>query len=282
MPDVDAYVAADASPSLPKVGASGPAGAGAVNSTRYQGNKSTEKPNIQDNYARNGFGRGERRRTKAQEERRNYECRKRRAMHSRLVETLASMATGEHGTLAKWWGERWAGEVRRCGGVTRLYKVCGKPSFWPHSCDFPLCPWYQHKRAGKAGARLGELWNRGFFKEPKFFTASPPNVRDLGAGWADLGAVLTKLHRRKVFSACRGGVRARETTISERHGDWNVHAHELLDSGWVSRFPQWNIEWRPFKRKSGGKWVVTQKHAGLGRESTKNTDRFGVLDRISI
>ena len=94
----------------------------------------------------------------------------RRAIHGRLKESLNSMATGEHGITAQQVGQRWALDVSHCGGRTSRHDVCGRPSWLPHSCDMPLCPWYQQSRAQKAGKRLHKLWVDGEIVNPKFTT----------------------------------------------------------------------------------------------------------------
>ena len=232
-------------------------------STRYRGNKSTSF-----------FDLGVTTRLK---ERARKENRKRRAIHAELVRTLQSMADMEHGHSAAEIGNKWLDEVKACGGKTLRHEACGQPVYVPHSCDFPLCPWYQAARARRQGKRIGELFDEGYFKEPKFWTFAPPNVDDYGGATRDLGKVLTRLHRRSVTKACRGGFRAREATISKQHGNWNVHAHELVDSGWVAPNPFWDIRYIPFKSRAGGKWKVVKKHAGLAREFTLLCQSYGVL-----
>ena len=63
------------------------------------------------------------------------------------------------------------------------------------------------------------------------FTAQ--NVQRLGDGWYDLSRALKALHRRQyVKGRVRGGFRALETTVS-KDGNWNAHAHELLDADYL-------------------------------------------------
>jgi hypothetical protein len=236
---------------------------GGFSSTRYRGNKSTSFSDL------GGTTRLKERAKKARQ--------KRRGIHSELVRKLENMADGQHGFSAAEIGRKWFDKVQACGGKTLIHEACDQPVYVPHSCDFPLCPWYQAARARRQGKRIGELFELGYFKEPKFWTFNPPNVADYGGATKDLGKVLTKLHRRSVTKACRGGFRAREATVSERHGNWNVHAHELVDSGWVAPNPVWDITFLPFKSRAGGKWKIVKKHAGLAREFTLLCQSYALL-----
>ena len=240
------------------ISASNDAALAARSSTRYRGNKSTDFFGDKSTSEQLDSGRAEKERTK------------RRGIHAALVRLLEDMESGD-GSAARKIGQDWASQVKRCGGTTRKHVPCGQSSYFPHSCDFPLCPWYQAERARRVGRRIGELWEQGYFPEPKFWTFSPPNVQDLGGGWKALGAVMTALHRRKVLRACRGGFRALETTVSKKHGDWNIHCHQLVDSGWVTPFPVWDI------KRVNGRWKVERKHLGLAREFTELCQKHGVL-----
>ena len=184
-------------------------------------------------------------------------------------------------------GEKWAGDVAHCGGRTRRHDVCGRPSWLPHSCKFPLCPWYQQSRARKAGARLHQLWTSGAIVDPHFATYTVQNVDDLSGAWSDIQKALKGLHRRVYVKArCRGGFRALETTIG-RDGRWNAHAHELLDGQFIAQFPMTDIVRR------AGQWQVKQEHPGLARlwtmecqgkrrQDGKRVPRYPTLYRKSI
>ena len=198
--------------------------------------------------------------SRASKQRAKFEKSKRRAIHGRLIEALNSMATGEHGITAQMVGVRWAGDVSHCGGRTSRHDVCGRPSWLPHSCDMPLCPWYQQSRAQKAGKRLHKLWVAGEIVNPKFATFTSQNCDDLASTWGDQRRAVSALHRRAyIKTRCRGGFRALETTVNKKTGQWNAHVHELLDGDYI---PQWqctDIFWR------AGQWVVKQEHPGLAR-----------------
>jgi hypothetical protein len=193
-------------------------------------------------------------------QRAKYEKSKRRAMQGKVVTELRSMATGEHGITAMGIGQKWADEVAHCGGRTCRHDACGRPSWQPYSCDFPLCPWYQQARAKKAGEKLGKLWASGIIVDPKFTSFTVPNVDDLGGAWAEIRAALRGLHRRQYMKdRVRGGFRALETTFNEKSGQWHPHAHELLDAGYIEKNPKTDI----FRRD--GQWVIKQEHPGLAR-----------------
>ena len=198
--------------------------------------------------------------SRASKQRGKYEKSKRRAIQGRLVESLRSMATGEHGITAQAVGLRWVEDVAHCGGRTSRHDACGRPSWLPHSCKFPLCPWYQQFRAKRAGAKLQKLWASGAIVNPKFATYTVHNVDDLAGAWIEIRAALRGLHRRAYMKArVRGGFRALETTVNEESGQWHAHAHELLDGEFI---PQWqctDIVWRD------GHWVIKQEHPGLAR-----------------
>ena len=226
--------------------------------------------------------------SRASKQRAKFEKSKRRAIHGRLIEALNSMATGEHGITAQMVGVRWAGDVSHCGGRTSRHDACGRSSWLPHSCDMPLCPWYQQSRAKRAGAGLDKLWKNGSIVNPKFATFTSQNVDDLASTWADQRRALSALHRRAYIKArCRGGFRALETTVNKETGQWNVHAHELLDGDFMAQFPQTDIA-----RKSG-QWVIKTKHPGLARlwteecqgmrrEDGKRVPRYPMLYRKGI
>jgi len=232
-------------------------------SSSYKRNISTENLDLQAKQANNEYGEQQRR--------------KRQAVHISLKELMVSMELGEHGAIAQAIGEKWSTDVNQCGGITRKHVACGKPSYLPHACDMPLCPWTQAKRARNFGRQVEKAWDAGLFKEPKFFTFAPPNVDDLTDGWDALGKVMTRLHRRKVLAGCRGGYRALETTWSERLGNWHPHAHELVDSAYIPQFPVWDIQYVRNKRNNGGRWKVEKKHAGLAREFTLVCQSYPVL-----
>ena len=185
---------------------------------------------------------------------------KRRAIHGRLKEMLNSMATGEHGITAMQVGQRWSGEVGHCGGRTSRHDACGRPSWLPHSCHMPLCPWYQQTRALRAGKVLHKLWLNGSIVNPHFATFTAQNVDNLAGAWGDLRRALSALHRRAYIKArCRGGFRALETTVSKSDGRWNAHAHELLDGDFIAQYPMTDIVRR------AGQWAIKQEHPGLAR-----------------
>ena len=196
----------------------------------------------------------------ASKQRSKYEKSKRRAIHGRVVELLRSMATGEHGITAQMVGLRWADDVGRCGGRTSRHEACGRPSWLPHSCKFPLCPWYQQSRAKRAGKILHKLWMNGSIVNPHMATYTVQNVDDLAGAWSEIRGALKGLHRRAYIRArCLGGFRALETTVSKADGRWNAHAHELLDGDFIAQYPMTDIVRR------AGQWVVKQEHPGLAR-----------------
>ena len=193
-------------------------------------------------------------------ERAKYEKSKRRAIQGRLVTELRSMATGEHGITAQMLALRWVEDVAHCGGRTSRHDVCGRPSWLPHSCKFPLCPWYQQSRAKKAGEKLHKLWVSGAIVNPHMATYTVNNVDDLASGWSDIRGALKGLHRRRyIKDRIVGGFRALETTVSRSDGRWNAHGHELLDGDFIAQYPMTDI----FRR--AGQWVIKQDHPGLAR-----------------
>jgi len=223
-------------------------------------------------------------------QRAKYEKSKRRAMQGRALELLRSMATGEHGITAQSVGLRWADDVAHCGGRTSRHDVCGRPSWLPHSCKFPLCPWYQQSRAKRAGAKLEKLWLSGAIVNPHFATYTVHNVDDLAGAWVEMRAALRALHRRAYIKArCRGGFRALETTVNKESGQWHAHAHELLDGEFIAQYPMTDIVRR------AGQWVIKQEHPGLARlwtmecqgmrrQDGKRVPRYPTLyrDRINV
>lgn len=189
-----------------------------------------------------------------------------RGHHARLSRLLQSMETGGYGLVATAVANKWLQAVKRCPGSTRRHKICGRASFYPYSCGFPLCPWCQHRRSDKARRNLSLAV--GLLREPKLITLSPPNVVDLTPGAvAALIKVFTRLRHRKVFKGVRGGVRSIETTLGAG-GTWNLHCHSLLDSPWIAHYPQTDI--KRVKRH----WVVVNNHPGLAREFTKVCQAF--------
>jgi len=68
---------------------------------------------------------------------------------------------------------------------------------------------------------------------------------------------------------CRGGFRSLEVT--NKGNGWNLHAHELVDAGWIAHYPQWDIERGPHG------WKVVKKHKGIAREFTRQCQRFPEL-----
>jgi len=191
-----------------------------------------------------------------------------RGHHARLVRLLRSMDAGEHGLVAQAVAYKYLHDVERCPGVTRRHGPCSRPSFCPHSCDFSLCPWCQHRRSDKARRKLSRAV--GLLQEPMLITLNPPNVVDLTSGAvAALIKVFAGLRREKVFKDVRGGVRSIETTFG-RNG-WNLHVHALVDSPWIAHYPQWDIKW------VDGRCVVVKKHPGLAREFTIACQKFEEL-----
>jgi len=192
--------------------------------------------------------------------------REKRGYHAELVRLLESMEKGEYGLHAKAVGLKWLPAVKRCPGVVRRHKACGRLSFEGHRCDFPLCPWDQARKAKRRVRRLAPLV--AAMAEPKLWTFSPPNQVELTReAVKDLGKVLTDLHRLAYFKErVRGGLRAIEVTNGGN--GWNLHAHEAVDARWVAHYPQTDIE------RNGKRWVVVQRHPGLAREFTRICQKF--------
>jgi len=200
--------------------------------------------------------------------------RRKRGYHAELVRVLVEMVEGKYGAVAAAVAEKWLSDVRRCPGVVRRHKVCGRPSFEGHKCDFPLCPWCQARRSKRLVKRLGPLIES--MARKKLWTFSPPNLPELdGEAVGDLSKVLTKLHSLAFMKkACLGGIRSIEVT--NNGNGWNLHAHEVVDSGWVAHYPQWDIV--P-QRGSKGQWLkspwkVMARHPGLAREFTRICQEF--------
>jgi len=191
-----------------------------------------------------------------------------RGHHAGITRLLRSMKTGECGLAAQSVAEKWLHDVERCPGVRRRHGPCGLVSFEPYSCDFPLCPWCQHRRSDKARRKLAKAV--GLLQEPMLITLNPPNLAEFTPGAvAALIKVFTALRREKVFKDVRGGVRSVETTYG-RNG-WNLHVHALVDSPWIAQYPQWDI------KRSNGRWLVVKKHPGLAREFTIACQKFSEL-----
>jgi len=208
-----------------------------------------------------------------------------RGHHARLVTLLRSMETGEHGLAAQVVADKWLHDVERCPGNVRRHKVCSRVSFYPYSCDFPLCPWCQHRRSDAARRKLSGV--AGLLKEPKLLTLSPPNVAEFTSGAvAGMAGAFSMLRRRKVLQGVRGGIRSVETTYGEN--GWNLHLHALLDGPFTLKYPTWDIAWAPqwditwadgrwVVVKEHGRWVVVKKHPGLAREFTAVCQKFSAL-----
>ena len=191
-----------------------------------------------------------------------------RGHHAGITRLLRSMKTGEHGLAAQAIAEKSLHDVERCPGVRRRHGPCGLVSFEPYSCDFPLCPWCQHRRSDKARRKLSKAV--GLLQEPMLITLNPPNLAEFTSGAvAGLIKVFTSLRREKVFKDVRGGVRSVETTLG-RNG-WNLHVHALVDSPWIAQHPQWDI------KRGKGRWLVVKKHPGLAREFTIACQKFPEL-----
>jgi len=105
---------------------------------------------------------------------RSEKRKERRGYHARLTRLLRSMETGEHGLVAKAVALKHRHDVERCPGVVRNHKVCGRNSFYPTKCSFPLCPWCQHRRADKSRRKLASVVD--LLSEPKLLTLSPPKL----------------------------------------------------------------------------------------------------------
>jgi len=219
--------------------------------------------------------------------------RRKRGYHAELVRILEGMQEGKHGLVAMAVAGQLLPAVRRCPGVVRRHRACGRRSFEGHKCDCSLCPWCQAKRSKRLLKRLGPLV--ALMHEPKLWTFSPPNLLELDRETVGgLGKVLTKLHRQGFLKkVCVGGVRSIEVT--NNGNGWNLHVHEAVDSGWVAQYPQTDIRWvsepywsvvekgwrqsdlvtRAFVGKhwvierKAGRWVVEVKHPGLAREFTR-------------
>jgi len=191
-----------------------------------------------------------------------------RGHHVGITRLLRSMKTGEHGLVAQAVAEKSLHDVERCPGVRRCHGPCGLVSFEPYSCDFPLCPWCQHRRSDKARRKLTKAV--GLLLEPMLITLNPPNLAEFTPGAvAGLIKVFTGLRREKVFKDVRGGVRSVETTLG-RNG-WNLHVHALVDSPWIAQYPQWDI------KRGNGCWLVVKKHPGLARRFTIACQKFPEL-----
>lgn len=197
-----------------------------------------------------------------------------RGHHARLVGLLREMDTGERGLVAEVVGNKWRHAVERCPGVTRRHAPCGRASFGPLSCDFPLCPWCQRRRSDKARRKLEKAeW---LMAQPMLLTFNPPNVKDFTSGAvAALIKVFTGLRREKVLKNVVGGVRSVETTWRGDKG-WNLHLHALVDSPWIAHYSCWDI------KRVGSCWVVEKKHEGLSRAFTVACQKYRELSFASL
>jgi len=213
--------------------------------------------------------------------------RRRREAWRRLVVLLREMEVGEHGISAQVVGAKWHPLVSKCGGYTRRHGPCGKLSFTPTSCDFPLCPMCQHRRSVRWFKSLEALIQNGKILEPKLVSLTIPNLVYLTPSVVSaFGKAITQLRRRDVFSDVRGGVRSIETTRNPRNGSWHLHAHVLIDSPFIPHYAQTDLKyvgrsWRvtkQLKRRTDiepvGPWEVVKVHPGLAREWTAVCQNF--------
>jgi len=213
--------------------------------------------------------------------------RRRREAWRRLVVLLREMEAGEHGISAQVVGAKWHPLVSKCGGYTRRHGPCGKLSFTPTSCDFPLCPMCQHRRSVRWFKSLEALIQNGEILESKMVTLTIPNLEHLTpSAVSAFGKAITQLRRRDVFGDVRGGVRSIETTRNPRNGSWHLHAHVLIDSPFIPHYAQTDLKyvgwsWRvtkQLKRRTDigpvGPWEVVKVHPGLAREWTAVCQNF--------
>ncbi len=229
----------------------------AVSSSSYRGSKVTTKTKLgQDLYVTGALSDSELSQLlghkRERDEKAEKAATKRRAIHAACVEVLSDMKDGEYGWSAEQLGEKWHEAVKKCGGRFRVHGPCGQASYSPHSCSFPLCPWFQHAKAIKQGARIEQLWTAGYFEEPMLGSFTTPNTRDLRGAWSAQGKVMSALHRRKSMKACKGGIRSMETTYNAKTGLWHPHVHELMDSAYLNRYPFTKIDYVAAKRKRNG------------------------------
>jgi len=221
---------------------------------------------------------------------------KKRGYHAELVRQLRLMGEGEYGGVALAVAEKWLYDVEKCPGSVRCHGPCGKNSFIGSKCEFPLCPWCQARRSRRLVKRLGPLV--GGMVAPKLWTFSPPNLQELtAAAVTAVGKVLTEMHGSVYFEGrVRGGVRVTEVTNKGR--GWNLHAHEVVDSGWVAHYPQWDIEWctadspgacerhvahkwrKATRRRPETRWAVVEKHPGLAREYSRICQGYSTLAQL--
>jgi len=203
--------------------------------------------------------------------------------HAELVRCLESMAAGDHGLVAQALANKVLPDVKKCPGNVRRHKACGELSFHGSKCDYPLCPWCQGRRSRRLRSRI--LPAVEAMASPKLWTFSPPNIGELtSASVSALQGALAQLHRlvflkgsKSRVETCVGGFRSIE--ITNKGNGWNLHCHELVDSGWVAHYPQTDIEPRR-DRKRDWVWAVTARHPGLAREFTRVCQNYAELREI--
>lgn len=223
----------------------------------------------------------------------------------------------KHGLMALALALKVLPAVKKCPGVVRKHGPCGNVSFLGQKCSFKLCPWCQARRSRYLQRRIRPLVEA--MEHPKFWTFNPPNLKNLTPGAvAALQGVLADLHRLtflkgssksdsyarsdiewmgeefgwrvlKVHKASKvlvrpavylGGFRSIEVT--NKGNGWNLHGHELGDSGWVAQYPQTDIAPRKGKTDKWLKrpWAVVVRHPGLAREFTRECQKYDELREI--
>lgn len=150
-------------------------------STRYSGNISTSTSNKFYNPAIKSNWRTSKQRDTKRKKKNSDELYKQRCVtHGFLVRHLEALLDGVAGIDGVLFADKWIEQVRKCPGYTRRHGSCGKLSFTPLSCRFPLCPHCSARKAMVWRKSLEGLIEAVGIVAPKLLTLSMPAIPTLG------------------------------------------------------------------------------------------------------
>ena len=129
--------------------------------------------------------------------------------------------------------EEWALALEGCG--TEVKRIVCESCGWSHvvkyHCKLKICPNCLSLRAFRIQKRYLKAVNR--LKEPKLWTLTLKNTRQLGAAVRKIRKCFEKLRRRVEVRRClRGGIYAIEVT-PRPDGTWCLHIHVLCEADYL-------------------------------------------------